>query len=297
MKKSLYIVITITFLMLTILQAQSQVVAKGAELKLLADGFKFTEGPAKSPEGHIYFTDQPNNQILKWDVEKEELYTFLKPAGRSNGMYFDHEGYLIACADENNQMWRIDMQGNHTVLIDSLDGHLLNAPNDLWIDELGGFYFTDPLYKRPWWTREDDFLEKQNVYYRSPSGDITLVVDDYVRPNGIIGDIKKGKLYISDIGDDKVWAYDIVSAGKVANKTLFASMGSDGMTIDKKRHIYLTNKEGVYVFNKKGIQVDLIKIPKPWTANTTIGGKENKTLYITSKEGFYSIELKYEGLY
>lgn len=278
-------------------QLQAQVVARGAELQLLADGFKFTEGPAKSPDGCIYFTDQPNDKILKWDVAKAELSVFLQPCGRSNGLYFDHEGYLIACADMHNQMWRIDMEGNHTVLIDSLDGQLLNAPNDLWIDEVGGIYFSDPLYKRPYWTRDAPFLEQQNVYYLSTSGDISLVADGYVRPNGLIGDIKNKQLYISDIGDEKIWTYDIVAPGIIGNKRLFASMGSDGMTMDKKRHVYLTNKKGVYVFDKEGVQIDLIEVPKPWTANVTIGGKKNKTLYITAKEGFYAIDLKYKGLY
>lgn len=266
-------------------------------MQLLADGFKFTEGPAKSPEGPIYFTDQPNNRILKWDVESEMLSTFLEPSGRSNGLYFDNEGALISCADANNQMWRIDSRGEHTVLIDGLDGQLLNAPNDLWIDADNGIYFTDPLYKRDYWTRGAPFLEKENVYYRTPQGEILTVIDDFVRPNGIIGDIKNGKLYISDIGDDKIWVYDIEAPGKLGNKTLFTAMGSDGMTIDKKRNIYLTNKKGVCVFNSEGEQIDLIKVPQNWVANVTIGGKKNKTLYITAKQAFYSIELKVKGLY
>ncbi len=266
-------------------------------MQLLADGFKFTEGPAKSPEGPIYFTDQPNNRILKWDVESETLSTFLEPSGRSNGLYFDNEGALISCADANNQMWRIDSRGEHTVLIDSLDGQLLNAPNDLWIDADNGIYFTDPLYKRDYWTRGAPFLEKENVYYRTPQGEILTVIDDFVRPNGIIGDIKNGKLYISDIDDDKIWVYDIEAPGKLSNKTLFTAMGSDGMTLDKKRNIYLTNKKGVYVFNSVGKQIDLINVPQKWTANVTIGGKKNKTLYITAISGFYAIDLKYKGLY
>jgi gluconolactonase len=202
MKKCIHCYLFVFVLLMPALAVQAQVVAKGAQLQLLADGFKFTEGPAKSPEGPIYFTDQPNNRILKWDVESETLSTFLEPSGRSNGLYFDNEGALISCADANNQMWRIDSRGEHTVLIDSLDGQLLNAPNDLWIDADNGIYFTDPLYKRDYWTRGAPFLEKENVYYRTPQGEILTVIDDFVRPNGIIGDIKNGKLYISDIDDD-----------------------------------------------------------------------------------------------
>ena len=297
MKHKAPLLLLITTLFISAFTVQAQVTAKGAELKLLADGFKFTEGPAKSPSGAIYFTDQPNNRILKWDVKTETLSTFLEPSGRSNGLYFDNEGLLVSCADANNQMWRIDAEGNETVLIDSLDGHLLNAPNDLWIDELGGIYFTDPLYKRPYWNRDTFYLENQKVYYRTPQGEITSVVDDYVRPNGIIGDIKNGKLFIADIGDKKVWAYDIVAPGQLGNKTLFAPMASDGMTLDSKRNLYLTSRKGVYVFNSRGEQIELIEVPQKWTANVTIGGKKNKTLYITAVSGFYAIDLKYKGLY
>ncbi len=295
MKKNLLLILTI---LLTI-SCKDNIIKPGAELQLLADGFKFTEGPAKSPDGHIYFTDQPNNQILKWDIEKEKISVFKAGEGRSNGMYFDNDGYLISCADEKNEMWRFDMKGEHTVLFDSYNDNLLNAPNDLWIDELGGIYFTDPLYKRPWWEHRPDtmYQDGMHVYYFSPDGEMTRVIDDFVKPNGIIGDIERGELYVADLGDKKIWKYTIDSPGVLSHKTLFAPMGSDGMTIDKKRNVYLTNDNGVYVYNQKSEQVAFIEVPQRWAANATIGGKENKTLYITSISGFYSIELCNEGLY
>ena len=288
--------LAVLFLLLMSFSEKSKVISNGAKVQKLADGFKFTEGPATAPNGDIYFTDQPNNQILKWEVQTDSLSVFLTPAGRSNGMYFDDQGFLITCADAHNQMWRIDMTGAHTVLINDFDGALFNAPNDLWIDEVGGVYFTDPLYKRPYWTRGAPYLDQENVYYRAPNGKITTVIDDFVKPNGIIGDRKNHKLFVSDIKDNKIWAYDISSPGVLSHKTLFTAMGSDGMTIDRKRNIYLTNTKGVYVFNAEGEQIELIEVPENWTANVTIGGKKNKTLYITSVKGFYSIELKVKGL-
>ena len=295
---SLYLIAILSALVLMSAKPRTKsVVAKGAELKTLSEDFSFTEGPAKSPEGHIYFTDQPNDQILKWDIDKEEVSVFQKNMGRSNGLYFDNEGKLISCADEKNQLWRINEDGSHTVLVDGFQGHLLNAPNDLWIDELGGIYFTDPLYKRPWWNRPDVFLEHQDAYYLSAEGELTMVATDFGRPNGIIGDIKNKKLYIADIKEGQIFVYDITAPGVLANKKLFIEMGSDGMTLDRERNIYLTGKEGVYVFNTEGKQIDLIKVPQNWTANVTIGGKKNKTLYITSKTGFYAIDLAVKGLY
>ena len=128
------------------------IVAGGAEVVLLAEEFKFTEGPAVDKKGNVYFTDQPNDRIMIWSVDGR-LSTFMSPCGRSNGLYFDKKGNLIACADEKNELWRIDMKKGHKVLVSGYKGKLLNAPNDLWITPKGGIYFTDPFYKRNYWKR------------------------------------------------------------------------------------------------------------------------------------------------
>lgn len=77
------------------------IIQPGVQLEKLADGFLFTEGPSSDAKGNVYFTDQPNNRIMVWSVTGE-LSTFMQPCGRSNGLSFDKEGYLWACADEKN---------------------------------------------------------------------------------------------------------------------------------------------------------------------------------------------------
>jgi sugar lactone lactonase YvrE len=47
------------------------VFAPGAKLEKLAGGFDFTEGPTCDAAGNVFFTDQPNDRILKWGVEGE----------------------------------------------------------------------------------------------------------------------------------------------------------------------------------------------------------------------------------
>ena len=146
----------------------SSVVVPGEKARLLAGGFKFTEGPAADAEGNVFFTDQPNDRICKWSVDGK-LTDFMKPCGRSNGMFFDREGNLWACADMNNELWKIDPQGKVTVVVKDYDGKLLNGPNDLWIAPNGAIYFTDPLYKRDYWTRDPAMQQDgQHVYYLSP---------------------------------------------------------------------------------------------------------------------------------
>ena len=103
----------------------------------LADGFQFTEGPACDAEGNVLFTDQPNDRILKWSVDGK-LSTFKQPSGRSNGLCFDAEGRLWACADEKNELWAIQPDGSVEVVVKDFEGKLLNAPNDLWLRPDGG---------------------------------------------------------------------------------------------------------------------------------------------------------------
>src|ERR1700693_3677050 len=115
-----------------LLAADSKVIAPGESLKMLADGFEFTEGPASDADGNVYFTDQPNDRILKWSTDGK-LSTFLQPCGRSNGLCFDAKGNLWACADEKNELWRIDPKGKVTVVVKDYKGKLLNGPNDVWV--------------------------------------------------------------------------------------------------------------------------------------------------------------------
>ena len=122
----------------------SAVIAPGAKLEKLAGDFKFTEGPTADEDGNVFFTDQPNNRILKWSVDGK-LSTFLQPAGRANGMFFDARGNLIACADEQTELWSITPDGKHMVLAKEYEGKKLNGPNDVWVRADGSLFFTDPF--------------------------------------------------------------------------------------------------------------------------------------------------------
>jgi len=275
--------------------AAESVVVPGAKLEKLAGDFKFTEGPTADAEGNVYFTDQPNDRILKWDVAAGKLTTFLQPCGRSNGMHFDAKGGLIACADENNQLWSIDPAGKPAVLVKDFNGKLLNGPNDLWIRPDGGLYFTDPFYKRPWWKRGPMEQDGQHVYFLPPDRSAPKrVTDDLKQPNGITGTPDGKTLYVADIGAKKTYAYDIQADGTLAGKRLFCEEGSDGVTIDSEGNLYLTGK-GVLVYDKSGKKVETIEVPEGWTANACFGGKDRQTLFVTASKGLYSIKMRVKG--
>ena len=275
--------------------AKAGIIAPGAKREKLADGFLFTEGPAADAQGNVFFTDQPNDRICKWSVNGK-LTDFMKPCGRSNGLFFNRSGSLLACADMDNELWSIDANGKATVLVKDYKGKKLNGPNDLWEDPKGGIYFTDPLYKRPYWTRDPAMQQDgQHVYYLSPNRKkLIRVTEDLVQPNGIIGTPDGKYLYVADIGDKKTYRYRPAADGTLSDKTLFCSMGSDGMTIDNEGNVYLTGK-GVTVFNPAGEQIEQIPVDAGWTANVTFGGKDRHTLFITSQKSLYALRMRVKG--
>ena len=275
---------------------ENELIAEGAKVEKLADGFRFTEGPAVDKKGNVYFTDQPNNRILKWSVKDEKLSVFHENCGRANGLYFDKKGNLLSCSDMDNEIWKFDMDGNHVVLISDFEGKKMNGPNDLWVHPNGGIYFTDPLYKRDYWTRNPDMQQDgEYVYYLSPDYKKVVRVDsDIEKPNGIIGSPDGKHLYVADIKASKTYVYDIQPDATLTNKKLFTNMGSDGMAIDSQGNIYLTGR-GVTVFNPKGEKIAHIPVEAGWTANVCFGGKDMKTLFITASENLYCIRMNVKG--
>lgn len=274
--------------------AQTDLFAPGAQPQLVSSQFSFTEGPAVDKKGDIYFTDQPNNRIWKYDTEGK-LTLFMEGAGRSNGLYFDRKGNLLSCADEQNQLWSISRDKKVTVLLKDLHGENLNGPNDLWAHPRGGIYFTDPLYPRPWWKPGIQHVKDENVYYLPEGKHQPIVVDsDIEKPNGIIGTADGKYLFVADIKGNKTYRYEIKKDGALQNRQLFAEQGSDGMTLDERGNLYLTGK-GVTVYDNSGKKIAHIDVPANWTANVCFGGKNLNKLFITASESVFVMEMLVKG--
>ena len=270
------------------------VIAPGAKLEKLAGGFAFTEGPTCDRAGNVFFVDQPNNRIMEWTVDGK-LSTFMQPSGHANGMMFDANGNLIACADERNQLWSIAPDKQVTVLVKDYQGKYLNGPNDVWVAPSGAMYITDPFYLRTWWDHDKMDLPNEEVFYLSPDRkNLVQVTDDLKKPNGITGTPDGKTLFVADIGANQTWRYDILPDGLLTNKTLFCKLGSDGMTIDSEGDLYLCG-HGVTVFDKTGRRIEHIDVREPWTANVSFGGTNHQILFITASKSFYSIQTRVRG--
>ena len=275
--------------------AAGSVIAQGQTVEKLSDVFKFTEGPASDAAGNVYFTDQPNDRIHIWSIDGK-LSTFMESSGRSNGLCFDKEGFLWACADDKNQLWRVNPKDKSTVIYEKYNGKLLNAPNDVWVAPDGSVYFSDPFYKRDYWQRGPSEQDCEGVYRLDPkSKSITRVDSSLKQPNGLIGTPDGKTLYIADIGDKKTYAFTIQPDGSLAQKKLFCDMGSDGMTLDNEGNVYLTGA-GVFVFDPSGKQIAHIPVDAPWTANVCFGGKDRDELFITASTGLFRIKMRTKGV-
>lgn len=296
MKKTITSVFILILFVLNGFAQQSKIIVKGATLTKLSGEYAFTEGPAADAEGNVFFTDQPNDKIYKWSSSDNSTTLYMDKTGRSNGLYFDRAGNLLSCADLENQLISIDKNQKITVLVNDFEGKKFNGPNDLWIAPNGGIYFTDPFYQRPYWTRKGMDLPEKRVYYLSPDKKtVTIAAREFVAPNGIIGTPNGKTLYVADIGDKKTYSFKINLDGTISDRKLFAPMGSDGMTIDKKGNVYVTGK-GVTVFDKNGTQIEHIEVKEPWTANVTFGGKDRKMLFITASKSIYTLKMKVKGI-
>ena len=275
-------------------------------LDTIQTGFGFTEGPAVDKHGNVFFTDQPNDKIYKWQANTGQITTFLTGTGRSNGMHFDKNGYLIACADMHGELWKIAPNGSHTVLVNNYNNKLLNGPNDVWINPVtGGMYITDPMFPRGYWDATDPrkignpgwppVHSEQgagiagHVYYLAP-GSHTLVrvttmagwSPENSFPNGVVGSPDGKKLYVNKWAGDNMggtWVFDINPNGTLSNMRKFIDMGGDGMSMDERGNIYISNGLGVTAFDKNGNKV--FNVPMNGATNNVFAGANEKTLFIT----------------
>jgi gluconolactonase len=297
----------------------------------LASGL--TEGPAAAPDGSIYFSDIPvgndKGMILRFDPKTRQTSVFTADSGKSNGLKFDAQGFLIACEGSDQggrRVARYDVKtGKSMTVADRYRGKRFNAPNDLAIDRAGRIYFSDPRYLGD----EPRELEHRAVYRIDTDGTVVEVTHDCEKPNGVALSPDQKTLYVIDHnnGEDKiganpnvrpgamkVYAFPLGDNGLVAGprKTLVdfgTEAGGDGMCVDALGHVYIAarspKRPGILVIDPTGKEVAFIptapaQAGAPMAAgipsNVCFGiGPENKTLYATVDVSLWRIRLKAEG--
>jgi gluconolactonase len=276
---------------LSVAQTDS-LVAPGAQVQLLADGFIFTEGPIADAQGNVYFSDIPANRIHLWTTQGE-LQTFRENTNGTNGLFFNADWELYGCEGGAGRISKMDADGNVEVVIEQYQGAAFNSPNDLWIDADGGIYFTDPRYGDESNNPQDGY----HVYYLAPGADnAERIIDDLVKPNGIIGTRDGRTLYVADHLGNQTFAYDISAPGQVSNKRLIAAQGSDGVTLDEYGNLYLTGGNNITVYSPTGEQLASMEFPLA-PANMTFGGPQRDVLFVTARSSLFALQMNVKGMY
>jgi gluconolactonase len=268
----------------------------GGRLKRVATGFQFTEGPVWIQD-RLLFSDIPANRIYAL-ASNGRITTFRKPSGNSNGLTRDRQGRLIACEHGNRRVTRTEAGGSLTVLADGFRGKRLNSPNDVVVKSDGTIYFTDPAYGISPAEQEQEF---EGVYRLSPDGrELSLVVDDFARPNGLAFSPDESHLYIDDSKRRHLRIFKVERDGSLAGGKVFHDMNvdtrgaPDGMKVDEEGRVFCAGAGGIWVFDQSGKHLGTIIVPeKP--SNCAWGG-DGCSLYITAGRSVYSIRVTKPGI-
>lgn len=277
-------------------------------VELVADGFRFTEGPVWFREdGCLVFSDIPANTMYRW-CPSTGVSVFRKPSGYdgedypdgqevgSNGLTRNAEGRLTVCEHGNRRVTRVEQDGSLTVLASEWNGKRLNSPNDLVYKSDGSLFFTDPPYGLRGQDQDPAKELEFNGVYRIADGALDLLVDDLTRPNGLAFSPDERALYVANSdGNRKVWMRYAVSAdGRLASGDVFFDATSfsegglpDGLKVDLAGNLFATGPGGVLVFTPSGEHLGTIRVPQ--TCANVAWGDDGKTLYITANTAVYRV--------
>jgi gluconolactonase len=272
-----------------------KVLTEAPELVEIASGMQFTEGPVWiEREGRLIFSDIPADEMKAWS--QEGLETFRKPSGHANGNTLDRQGRLITCEHGNRRVSRTEPDGRVVTLADSFDGKRLNSPNDVVVKSDGTIWFTDP----PYGIAPEQIEQPHNFVFRmdGDGGSLTVVADDFDRPNGLCFSPDEKRLYVADSSARKhVRIFEVTDDNALRGGQVLAAIDPgvpDGMRVDVEGRLFCTAGDGVWVISPEGVLLGKILMPQT-PANCTFGGPERRTLYVTAQHSVYMIELAARG--
>lgn len=279
------------------------IVEKNVSFEQLASGFKFLEGPAWHPkQNSLVFSDIIGNCIYRWS-ESCGVSVFRQPSNMANGNTWDRSNSLISCEHAVSCVSRIDSEGSYEVLASHYQGRELNSPNDVIIDYHGNIIFTDPNSGRGphYGIEREQELDFQGVYKLDPdSRQLTLLVDDFSKPNGLCLSHDQTRLFINDTDRQHIRVFDVMKNGDISDGRVWASVDgqspgvADGMKLDSVGNLYCCGAGGIHVFDPNASLLGVIPTPEV-AANFTWGGKDLTELLVTATSSIYRLRVKIPG--
>src|SRR5262252_8228431 len=287
--------------------ALEKIISTSEPINSIADGMGGPLGPVEGPVwwkegGYLLFSDIHASKRMKY-APGQGVTVFQEKTNQANGLTRDLQGRLLACEHETRRVTRQELDGSITVIANSFQGRRLNRPNDVVVKSDGSIYFTDP------WTSPDVpqqwDMTFMGVYRVTPDlGTLTLLVDDFLLPNGIAFSLDESVLYINDSRRRHIRAFDLAPNGTLAKQTdrVFADLGGpepgvpDGMKVDTLGNVYCGGSGGIYILDSTGKKLGRIVHGQPATTNIGFGGNDWKTLFFTTRTMLGSVNLKVAGI-
>jgi gluconolactonase len=273
-----------------------------ASIQRLYTGGRWTEGPAYFPAGrYLVFSDIPNDRILRYDETTGAVGVFRTPANYTNGHTVDRLGRLVSCEHGGRRITRTEHDGSITVLADRYDGKRFNSPNDLVEHSDGSIWFTDPSYGID--TDYEGYKSPSeigacNVYRLDPgTGQVRIVADDFIRPNGLAFSADERELYIVDTRKEHIRRFGVVDDGTLTGGEIFATCDAgsfDGLRLDHAGRIWVAAHDGLHCFDPDGTLLGKLHLPEV-VSNLTFGGPRRNDLFITATTSLYSVRVNFTG--
>jgi gluconolactonase len=273
-----------------------------SRIERLHSGCRWAEGPVYVPAGrYVVWSDIPNDRMLRWDEMSGSVGLFRQPAGYSNGNTLDRDGRLVTCEHGTRRVTRTEHDGSVTVLADRHQGDRLNSPNDVVVRADGSIWFTDPSYgidSDYEGHRATSEIGACNVYRCDPStGEVAIVADDFVRPNGLAFSDDETRLYIVDTRRNHIRVFPVDEHGGLGDDKPFAECTAgvfDGIRLDDTGRVWAAAGDGVHCYDPDGTLIGKLQLPEV-ASNLTFGGPQRNRLFVTATTSLYSIRLTVTG--
>jgi gluconolactonase len=272
-------------------------------LSTLASGLGFAEGPVWHPAGHLVFSDIVRS--LRYVFHPSHgLRVEQRGTRMANGLALDSRLRLLVCEHATSSVVRIDPDGTTALLADRFQGVPLNSPNDVVVSRSGSIYFTDPVYGRTSavGVERPIELDVRGVYRITPAGDLELLADHLVAPNGLCFSPDESVLYVNDSERRAIHRFDVLPNGSVGGGDVFVDrIGArdddptpDGMKVDEHGNVLVTGPGGIWVLNPDGRRLGTVAVTRPAT-NLAFGGDDLRTLFVTTEHTLHSCRSEVAG--